>query len=93
MVSRIDLEFEKTENGRSRFSSGVINLRPDPNLYKLVSRGDWISFERVVEEYSSCCLGNGATIRRASDALISVDLVQQWIDNRTRAGFLTTDHI
>lgn len=45
MVSRIDLRFRQEKWGRktvSRFDAGEIVLRPDSDLYKLVSRGDWI---------------------------------------------------
>jgi site-specific DNA recombinase len=51
MVDRIDLRFEQTKWGRksvSRFASGTIDLRPDSDLYKLVSRGNWKPIELFV---------------------------------------------
>ena len=45
MVSRIDLHFDRIQK-KTRvecpFSRGVITVRPDPVLYRLVNRGDWI---------------------------------------------------
>ena len=45
MVCRIDLHFDHVRRGNRiecPFSRGVITLRPDPVLYRLVNRGDWI---------------------------------------------------
>ena len=45
MVARIDLHFDRINKGTRTecpFSSGSIELRPDPILCSLVSRGDWI---------------------------------------------------
>ena len=45
MVARIELHFGQVKKGtriERPFSNGTIDLRPDPVLSKLVSRGDWI---------------------------------------------------
>jgi chromosome segregation ATPase len=45
MVSRIELCFDRKKQGRRTvypFVGGTVHLRPDPVLYRLVSRGDWI---------------------------------------------------
>ncbi len=45
MVSRIDLSFDRKKQGRRTihpFAGGRVYLRPDPVLYRLVNRGDWI---------------------------------------------------
>ena len=45
MVSRIRLRFGRKRQGRRTtypFLGGKVDLRPDPVLYRLVSRGDWI---------------------------------------------------
>ena len=45
MVCRIDLHFDHVQK-KTRiecpFSHGTVTLRPDPVLYRLVNRGDWI---------------------------------------------------
>ena len=45
MVTRIDLRFNRTKQGRRTlypFAGGKVSLRPSPLMYRLVSRGDWI---------------------------------------------------
>ena len=45
MVTRIDLRFDRKKQGRRTiypFAGGIVHLRPDPVLYRLVNRGDWI---------------------------------------------------
>jgi hypothetical protein len=48
MVARIDLHFDRVQKGarlECPFSRGEIDLRPDPLLSSLVSRGDWTPIE------------------------------------------------
>jgi hypothetical protein len=45
MVARIELHFDHIQRGprvECPLSKGTIDLRPDPILFRLVSRGDWI---------------------------------------------------
>ena len=62
MVVRIDLWFDAKQNGprvERPLSKGCIDLRPDPLLFKLVSRGDWRSFEPLVARYLDAALSPG----------------------------------
>jgi hypothetical protein len=48
MVPRIDLRFDRKQQGRRTiypFAGGKVYLRPDPVLYRLVNRGDWTPIE------------------------------------------------
>ncbi|NQT13770.1 MAG: hypothetical protein HQ582_13540 [Planctomycetes bacterium] len=45
MVTRIDLRFDRTKQGRRTLrppAGGKVSLRPSPLMYRLVCRGDWI---------------------------------------------------
>jgi DNA invertase Pin-like site-specific DNA recombinase len=63
VVGKISLRFRQTKWGRksvSRFDGGTVDLRPHSDLYSLVSRGDWPSFERVVATVVDAALSPNA---------------------------------